>query len=386
MNIQTGRGKTDLPLICITGICGFVGSRLAHLLVRQGYDVCGCDNLSTGRRDNLPDTLQEKRDWVQLDLTEKGATDRLVALIEAKRGHSKRKIHIVHAACPSYDAASDVLFTYVTRGVTVGTSATLAAAIRVNAARFIFFSGLARYRAIRPGERAVDHREEDLSGDASSPYGVAKRGAEEQIRILLSARGIPWTILVPPPVFGVGQEYNIPGRNIAAGLLNLAIHGKDLPIHGDGRQQRVFTPWSAIEAPLVEICTNAEGHFDGLVLNVGPSSKHGMEVKVFCQVIVRVASQVTGRTLRPALIPISHVGLAAGTRRSAFCDMSRYRSIFGGSITDGAPDIERELMGLARVILARPSDFRYGVYRQHADLPLGELPEYAQRGLFSIAP
>lgn len=380
----SGGAARERPLICITGICGFIGSRLAHVLVQRGYDVCGCDNLSTGRRENLPITLQEKRDWIQLDLTDKNAADRLVALIQSRRGRSNRPVHIVHAACPAYDALSHILFTHVTKGVTVGTSVALAAAIRVGAARFILLSSLARYQAATEAMPISGYREEDLFGDPLSPYGAAKRAAELQLRMLLNEHGIPWTILVLRSVFGKGQEYSIPGRNVAACLLNLAIHGKDLPIHGDGSQRRVFTPWSAIEGPMVELCTNTEGSFDGVVLNVGPASRHGMKVRELCTLIARVASEVTGRDLRPRLVSISDAGSTAGARKSAFFDPARYREIFGAEAVDLEPDIEAELTELAQVILARPTEFRHGLLRYHADLSPQSLPEYRARGLFRI--
>jgi UDP-glucose 4-epimerase len=41
--------------ILITGIAGFIGSHLAEALLAQGHEVVGIDNLSTGRRDNVPD-------------------------------------------------------------------------------------------------------------------------------------------------------------------------------------------------------------------------------------------------------------------------------------------------------------------------------------------
>ena len=39
--------------VVVTGAAGFIGSNLSVELVRQGYDVVGVDNLSTGRIDNV---------------------------------------------------------------------------------------------------------------------------------------------------------------------------------------------------------------------------------------------------------------------------------------------------------------------------------------------
>ena len=39
--------------ICITGICGFIGSNLANELTKQGHFVVGIDNFSTGKFSNF---------------------------------------------------------------------------------------------------------------------------------------------------------------------------------------------------------------------------------------------------------------------------------------------------------------------------------------------
>lgn len=40
--------------ILITGVAGFIGSRLAEALLAHGHDVSGIDDLSTGREENVP--------------------------------------------------------------------------------------------------------------------------------------------------------------------------------------------------------------------------------------------------------------------------------------------------------------------------------------------
>ena len=45
--------KAD-PLVLITGGAGFIGSHLVDALLAKGYAVRVLDNLSTGKRSNLP--------------------------------------------------------------------------------------------------------------------------------------------------------------------------------------------------------------------------------------------------------------------------------------------------------------------------------------------
>src|SRR3954464_12708943 len=45
----------SLKRVLITGGAGFIGHHLAHALVRRGTAVTVLDNLSMGRRENVPD-------------------------------------------------------------------------------------------------------------------------------------------------------------------------------------------------------------------------------------------------------------------------------------------------------------------------------------------
>ncbi|MGZ6142319.1 MAG: NAD-dependent epimerase/dehydratase family protein, partial [Myxococcales bacterium] len=38
--------------VCVTGAAGFIGGHLAEALLRQGHDVVGLDDFSSGKREN----------------------------------------------------------------------------------------------------------------------------------------------------------------------------------------------------------------------------------------------------------------------------------------------------------------------------------------------
>src|SRR5579862_1612746 len=56
-----------MALYLISGIAGFIGSNLAHELLRRGEKVRGFDNFETGKRENLAE-LQNKIEFQELDL------------------------------------------------------------------------------------------------------------------------------------------------------------------------------------------------------------------------------------------------------------------------------------------------------------------------------
>ena len=56
-----------MPTYLVTGVAGFIGSALAHKLIKLGQSVRGVDNLSTGYRENLM-VIAPKIDFREVDL------------------------------------------------------------------------------------------------------------------------------------------------------------------------------------------------------------------------------------------------------------------------------------------------------------------------------
>ncbi|TIW68118.1 MAG: NAD-dependent epimerase/dehydratase family protein, partial [Mesorhizobium sp.] len=58
----------------VSGVAGFVGSRLARVFIDRGYPVFGFDNLSRGSRENLNGLLAHERFiFEKVDLSDAGA-------------------------------------------------------------------------------------------------------------------------------------------------------------------------------------------------------------------------------------------------------------------------------------------------------------------------
>ena len=53
--------------LLITGVAGFVGSKVASRFINEGFDVFGIDNLSSGKLQNIPKDL----DFKKADLSDK---------------------------------------------------------------------------------------------------------------------------------------------------------------------------------------------------------------------------------------------------------------------------------------------------------------------------
>ena len=53
--------------VLITGVAGFIGSKIASRLIDENFKVYGVDDLSSGKKDSIPN----KVDLINLDITEK---------------------------------------------------------------------------------------------------------------------------------------------------------------------------------------------------------------------------------------------------------------------------------------------------------------------------
>ena len=60
--------NTDMNIL-VTGGAGFIGSHLAQALIKQGHEVVVVDNLSTGKRERVP----EKAQFVEGDIRQMAA-------------------------------------------------------------------------------------------------------------------------------------------------------------------------------------------------------------------------------------------------------------------------------------------------------------------------
>ena len=61
------RNHRDLmKKILITGVAGFIGSKIAEKLINEGFEVIGVDDLSSGKIENIPKGL----DFLKIDLSD----------------------------------------------------------------------------------------------------------------------------------------------------------------------------------------------------------------------------------------------------------------------------------------------------------------------------
>ncbi len=238
--------------IFITGIAGFLGSQLAHQLLKERHEVSGCDNLIGGYIDNIP----EDADFHQVDCQYLNAMKKLTAGQDI----------VIHTACSAYEGLS-VFSPHLVTQNTYQISATVFSACAQNKVkRVINCSSMARY-----GIQDRYPFTEDMTPKPVDPYGVAKVASEQTLHILSQVHGFEYVNLVPHNIIGPHQKYDDPYRNVASIMINLMLRGQQPIIYGDGQQKRCFSDIRDILPCFTRAMTDRQ--VVGEIINIGPDEE-----------------------------------------------------------------------------------------------------------------
>jgi UDP-glucose 4-epimerase len=220
----------------VTGGAGFIGSNLVDTLVARGDEVTVVDNFATGHRENVNPAAT----LLEHDIREPFPADVDVVFHLAAQADVQTSMKR-----PGYDAEVNV----------AGTANVLAAA---GSAQVIFASsGGAGY-----GETPVPATEESPFLPLS-PYGIAKKCAEEYVAGWNRIHGTGHVSLRFANVYGPRQNSGLEGGVVAIFLERLA-RGMPTVIYGDGTQSRDFV----FVGDVVAASLAAVGHAGG-PYNVG---------------------------------------------------------------------------------------------------------------------
>jgi UDP-glucose 4-epimerase len=209
--------------VLITGGAGFIGSHLADAFLERGWRVAVVDDLSTGRRENLPAgvTLYER------DIAEPGALEDVfdAARPEVVSHHAAQTSVRLSASDPVFDLRANVL----------GTLNLIMESLRRKVGFFSFAStGGAIY-----GDGVPLPTPEGAPASPASPYGVAKLGAEHYLEWAGRAHGLPTLRLRYANVYGPRQDPR-GEAGVVAIFSRLMLGGGQPVINGDGGQTRDY--------------------------------------------------------------------------------------------------------------------------------------------------
>ena len=241
--------------VLVTGGAGFIGSHVADAYLGLGHDVCIVDNLSTGRRENVPEGAR----FVELDVRDREGLLRLMR--DSRFGlvsHQAAQVDVrVSVGAPAADAETNV----------IGLINVADAASQTGVGRFLFASsGGAIYGEV--GDRPAREGDPKLP---LAPYGISKMSGEMYLAHFAETRGLDFASLRYANVYGPRQDPRGEAGVVAIFCGRLK-ERRRLTIFGDGTQQRDYTHVHDVvaanlllsEVPLGDIC-----HHDERAYNVG---------------------------------------------------------------------------------------------------------------------
>jgi len=209
--------------ILVTGGAGFIGSHLTRELIKENFEVVVIDNLSTGRRENLPEGVK----FYEADVRDKKTFEII----------QKEKIEVIaHLAGQTMvDASIKDPMNDANQNIT-GIINILEASKCSEVKRVIFSSTAASYGDVDVNDLPIL---ENHSLNPMSCYGLSKVTAEKYLSLYNSLYGIDYVILRFANVYGERQGDGGEGGVISIFTKKIA-NNENITIFGDGEQTRDF--------------------------------------------------------------------------------------------------------------------------------------------------
>ena len=231
----------------VTGGAGFIGSHVADALIARGDDVHVLDNLSSGKRENIPAAAELHEADIRTE-----AADVFAEVKPELCFHLGAQIDVrVSVDRPDLDADVNV----------VGTIRVLEAA-REHGTKIVFSSTGGAIYGECEAPASEDHPRAPLA-----PYGVSKLAAEEYIAAYNRLYGSSHVSLRYGNVFGPRQDPH-GEAGVVAIFMNALRDGKTPRIFGEGTQTRDYV----FVGDVVAATLAGAGH-DGGVFNIGTGTE-----------------------------------------------------------------------------------------------------------------
>lgn len=310
--------------VLISGVAGFIGSNLATYLLKEGWEVYGLDNLSTGSRENLMPLKENKKFYfyerdISQDLSSLNIQPEII-------------VHLAAAKIPRYGGSLHTLNTN-----TRGTENMLELA-RQNQAKFI----LASTSDVYGKSHNLPFRED---GDLVLGPSWVRRWAYAASKLIDEHLALAYNEEFKLPVvvlrffggYGPGQNLSWTGGPQGV-FIAASLRGERIPIHGDGKQTRTFIYIDDLIRAIYLAMTRAEAL--GQIINVG--TEREVSIVELAKLIWSLCRQKGEPPLE--FIPYSQFSRGYEDVRRRVPDISRAKEILGFY-----PEVELE-DGLNRMI------------------------------------
>jgi len=283
-------GKT----VVVTGVAGFIGSRVAARMAAEGFLVIGVDDLSSGKQSNVPSSIE----FVQGNLADNHTISKLPKVAD----------FVLHLAGQSSgemsfdDPVADL------EKNTVSTLNLIKYGISANVSRLVHASSMSVYGNVPDAPIGEDEHVAPLSC-----YGVGKLAAENYLNVF--RKQLSSVSLRMFNVYGPGQDMTNLRQGMVSIYLAQALTSKNIVVKGSLERFRDFIYIDDVVESWFR-ATTLVGVLGGTV-NIGT----GVRTTV-AQVLDAVKSHVPGTTVEVA-------DPTPGDQDGIFADTTRMRALLG---------------------------------------------------------
>lgn len=275
--------------ILVTGGAGFIGSAVVRLAIGRGHSVVNVDALTYAAcLENLASVADDRAyAFVHADIRDRGALDRIFA--------DHRPDAVMHLAAESHvDRSIDGPGEFMETNI-LGTFNMLEAARKYWVEqgkpanfRFHHISTDEVYGSL-PADPDVQFTEE-TPYDPRSPYSASKASSDHLVRAWAETYGLPVLVTNCSNNYG---PYHFPEKLIPVVTIN-ALHGKPLPIYGDGSNVR---DWLYVEDHADALLLVLEKGAVGRTYNIGGENECSnlALVTTICEILDRLRPRADGR-------------------------------------------------------------------------------------------
>jgi UDP-glucose 4-epimerase len=293
-----------MPKVLVTGGAGFIGSHVADVFLAKKWEVTIVDDLSAGKRENVP--AAAKLHEISVNSPE------LVRLV------TEQKFDVVAHLAAQIDVRKSVADPIADATVNVLGVLNLMEALRAAGAgaRVVLTStGGALY-----GDFTTPPNYETYAKDPESPYAIAKLSAEYYLAYYGRVHNMDSAALRFSNVYGPRQDPH-GEAGVVAIFCGRILGNRPLTIFGDGRQTRDYVYVGDVARAMYLAATEplpARGRLDARAFNIGTGK--GTSVTEVATLLQEVAGSKA---------PIEFAPPRQGEQQESFVNADRARELLG---------------------------------------------------------
>lgn len=294
--------------VLVTGGAGFIGSHIVEECLAAGYEVVVVDDLSSGKKENLPEGVP----LYKVDVADAEAVQRVFDLVRPEQVvHQAAQISVSRSVRePSFDARTNVL----------GLLHMLEASVQYGVRSFIFASS----GGVLYGD-VWEPADEERPAAPVSPYGISKLTGEYYLQFFAREYCLRCTALRYANVYGPRQDPHCEAGVVAIFLQRL-LAGEAPVINGDGKYIRDYVYVEDVaRANLLAL----EGEWEGFrAYNVGTGL--GTDVNQLESGLRQALEEVLREQGREMELPVASYGPPRpGDLRSSLLDVKKIQRELG---------------------------------------------------------